>query len=290
MRWHGINRAVLAVTGIFFGAAIAGMAVTGFAAPPVSHSFADNSPSAVQVDVELVLAVDISFSMDQDELELQREGYIQALTSREFLSALREGINAKIAVTYIEWAGHGIQHVVVPWRLIDGPETADAFAAALAKANYARGSRTSISGALLYAKPLFDNSGYRGIRRVIDISGDGANNHGPPVALTRDAVLASGITVNGLPIMYKRSRPGTMDIGMLDVYYEDCVIGGPGSFVVPIRDRTKFTQAIRTKLVLEIAGRQPEPRVIPVSRDKPRIDCLIGERLWRERWGRDNWN
>ena len=106
-----------------------------------------------------------------------------------------------------------------------------------------------------FAKPLFDDSGYRGLRRVIDVSGDGANNAGPLVVPTRDEVLAAGITINGLPIMLKRPNPGTMDIEDLDVYYEDCVIGGPGAFVVPIREREKFIEATRTKLVLEIAGR-----------------------------------
>ena len=116
----------------------------------------------------------------------------------------------------------------MPWRLIDGPEAADAVAAEIARAPYRRASRTSISGALRFAKPLFDNSGYRGLRRVIDVSGDGTNNTGPLVVPTRDDVLAAGITINGLPIMLKRPNPGTLDIEDLDIYYEDCVIGGPG--------------------------------------------------------------
>lgn len=102
---------------------------------------------------------------------------------------------------------------------------------------------------------------------------------------TRDEVLAAGITINGLPIMLKRPTPGTMDIENLDIYYEDCVIGGPGAFVVPIRERSKFIEATRTKLVLEIANRQPQTRVIPASTDKPRISCTIGEKMWQQRWG-----
>ncbi|MBV9556767.1 MAG: DUF1194 domain-containing protein [Pseudolabrys sp.] len=259
--------------------------VAGFAlAAPFQH-FADKSPSAVPVDVELVIAVDVSYSMDPDEQALQREGYIQALTSKEFLMTLRQGINGKIAVTYFEWAGPNDQKTVMPWRIIDGPESADAVAAEIGRAPYRRASRTSISGALIYAKPLFDNSGYRGLRRVIDVSGDGANNSGMPVVPVREDVLAAGITINGFPIMLKRPNPNTMDIEELDIYYEDCVIGGPGAFVIPIRERAKFIEATRTKLVLEIAGRQPEARVIPAKSDKPRISCTIGERLWQERWG-----
>jgi len=277
MRRRGLY---LAIAGAF---SVAGLVLA--AAAPTLPRFADRSPSAIPVDVELVIAVDVSYSMDPDEQALQREGYTQALTSREFLRALREGANGKIAVTYFEWAGANDQKIVMPWRLIDGPEAADAVAAEIARAPYRRASRTSISGALRFAKPLFDNSGYRGLRRVIDVSGDGANNSGPLVVPTRDDVLASGITINGLPIMLKRASYATLDIEQLDIYYEDCVIGGPGAFVIPIREREKFIEATRTKLVLEIAGRQPEQRVIPASAEAPRISCAVGERMWQERWG-----
>ncbi|MFN3656547.1 MAG: DUF1194 domain-containing protein [Pseudolabrys sp.] len=261
-------------------AALVALALAAFAPRLV-----DRSPNAIPVDVELVIAVDISYSMDPDEQALQREGYAQALTSREFLAALREGAHGKIALTYFEWAGPHIQNIIVPWRLIEGPESADAVAAEIARTPLRRASRTSISGALQFAKPLFDNSGYRGVRRVIDVSGDGANNSGPLVAVTRDEVVGAGITINGLPIMLKRGYTGTLDIEMLDVYYEDCVIGGPGAFVIPIRERNQFITATRTKLVLEIAGRTPEPRVIPASAQAPRVSCTIGEKLWQERWG-----
>ena len=257
----------------------------GVAAPRAPTMLADNSPSAMPVDVELVLAVDVSYSMDPEEQALQREGYITGITSREFMQALRHGMNGKVAVTYFEWAGPFDQKIVVPWRLIDGPEGADAFANEIARAPYRRASRTSISGALNFAKPLFEGSGYRGFRRVIDVSGDGSNNSGPLVTLVRDDVVASGITINGLPIMLKRPNSFTMDLEHLDVYYEDCVIGGPGAFVIPIRQRDQFREAIRTKLVLEVAGRTPEGRVIPAQGRAPRISCTIGEQMWRERWG-----
>jgi hypothetical protein len=260
-------------------------AAATFAAPNPPRFFADKRPSAVPVDVELVLAVDISFSMDPEEQALQREGYIRALTSTEFLRALREGANGKIAVIYVEWAGAHDQKIVMPWRLIEGPESADAVAGEISRAPYRRASRTSISGALHFSKTLFDTSGYRGLRRVIDVSGDGANNAGPLVAVTRDEIVAMGITINGLPIMLNRPNMGYSDVAELDVYYEDCVIGGPGAFVVPIRERDKFIEATRTKLVLEVAGRTPGAKVIPVDAAKPRVSCTIGERMWQERWG-----
>ncbi|HEY5380563.1 MAG TPA: DUF1194 domain-containing protein [Pseudolabrys sp.] len=265
------------------GATVGALALAAFAAP--NPRFADKSPQAIPVDVELVIAVDVSYSMDPEEQALQREGYVQALTSREFMSALREGANGKIAITYFEWAGQSDQKIIMPWRLIEGPESADAVASEIASAPYRRASRTSISGGLIFAKPLFDHSGYRGLRRVIDVSGDGANNAGPLVVPTRDDVLASGITINGLPIMLKRPTRATMDIENLDVYYEDCVIGGPGSFVIPIHERAQFIEATRQKLVQEIAGWKPTPRVIPASADKPRISCTIGEKMWQDRWG-----
>jgi len=270
----------LAVIGAVAGA---GLALAASAAPTVPK-FTDMRASAIPVDVELVIAVDVSYSMDPDEQALQREGYVLALTSKEFLQALRQGAHGKIAVTYFEWAGQSDQKILMPWRVIDGPESADAVAAEIARAPYRRASRTSISGALRFAKPLFDDSDYKGLRRVIDLSGDGANNAGPLVEITRDDVLAAGITINGLPIMLKRPYTGTMDIENLDEYYEDCVIGGPGAFVIPIREREKFIEATRTKLVLEVAGRQPDPQIVPTA-SRARVSCTIGERLWQERWG-----
>jgi hypothetical protein len=269
--------AVLAVGVAGFGAVLA--------APNAPWLTVQRNPAAIPVDVELVLAVDVSYSMDPDEQALQREGYTAALTSPEFLKALRNGIHGKVAITYVEWAGMHHREVVVPWRLIDSPEAADAFAAEIMRAPYRRASRTSVSGALLIGADLLKSSGYRGLRRVIDVSGDGVNNNGPLVELTRDEVLAQGITINGLPIMLKRPSYSTMDIGELDIYYEDCVIGGPGAFVIPIRERDQFKEATRTKLVLEIAGLTPEPRAIPAQAKKPRVSCSIGEQIWQQRWG-----
>ena len=132
---------------------------------------------------------------------------------------------------------------------------------------------------------LFDKDPYRGLRRVIDISGDGANNEGGPVTGARDAALEKGITINGLPIMMK-PKSSMMDIDDLDLYYEDCVIGGLGSFVVAVRDRDHLKEAIRKKLIMEVAGRTLEHRIIQAVEKEPRVSCLIGEKIWqsRSRW------
>ena len=281
MRW------CVSIGAVLVAGAMAGGDVAGIAAPNPSNQLgpqlSENLPS---VDVELVLAVDVSYSMDMDELAIQREGYAQAIISKEFLQALKTGPNGKISVTYFEWAASSDQKIIIPWRVIDGPETADAVANEIMKTPIRRASRTSISGAINFAMPLFDENPYRGMRRVIDISGDGPNNNGSPVTVARDAALEKGITINGLPIMVKEPSYSTMDIDNLDFYYEDCVIGGPGSFVVTIKDRDKFKEAIRTKLLLEVAGRTPGRRVVPVAEKEPRVSCMIGEKIWQDRWGR----
>lgn len=243
---------------------------------------------AKQVDVELVLAVDVSYSMDVDELAVQREGYAQALISGEFLKTLKSGPTGRIAVTYFEWAASSDQKIILPWHIIDGPESADAVAAEILKAPLRRASRTSISGAINFALPLFEQNPYHGLRRVIDISGDGPNNNGEPVTIARDAAVAKGVVINGLPIMVKEPSYSMMDIENLDYYYEDCVIGGPGAFVVSIKDRAKFKEAIHTKLVMEVAGHAPPARIVPIADEhRPaRVSCLIGEKVWQDRWGR----
>src|SRR6476620_2891112 len=279
MRWCVSVGAVLIAGAIVVGD------VAGIAAPSPKSRFAD-AKHVPSVNVELVIAVDVSYSMDLDELSVQREGYAQAIVSKEFLQALRNGPNSKIAVTYFEWSASSDQKIIIPWRVIDGPETADAVANEIMKTLVRRGSRTSISGAISFAMPLFEENPYRGMRRVIDISGDGPNNNGPPVGEARAAALEKGITINGLPIMVKEPSYSTMDIDNLDIYYEDCVIGGPGSFVVTIKDREKFKEAIRTKLLLEVANRTPERRMVPVAEKEPRVSCLIGEKIWQDRWGR----
>jgi Protein of unknown function (DUF1194). len=140
---------------------------------------------------------------------------------------------------------------------------------------------TSISGSLAFLRPRFDGNGYDAPRRVIDVSGDGPNNMGMPIEAAREQVVGAGITINGLPIMIKQPG-GFAAIGNLDVYYEDCVIGGAGAFVIVVRSADQFAEAIRRKLMLEIADRAPRllPAAAPTS--VKRIDCLIGEKLRRQ--------
>lgn len=238
-----------------------------------------------EVDLELVLAVDVSRSMDFDELHLQRDGYVAAFRHPDVLAAIRSGSLGRIAVTYVEWAGPEKQVTVLPWTLIDGDGAAHRLAAQLSVTPLGRYTGTSISGGLLFAAAAFADNDFTSPRQVIDISGDGPNNRGLPVELVRSGVLSSGITINGLPLMVK--VPTTpYSIENLDVYYEDCVIGGPGAFLIPVRHMSQLALAIRRKLLLEIAGAGPQLTKVNETTRNPRIDCLVGEKLiehWLEK-------
>jgi len=237
-----------------------------------------------EVDLALVLAVDVSRSMDLDEQQLQREGFVEAFRSGVVHDAIRKGVIGRIAVTYMEWSGASEQKVVVPWTLMEGKEGASAFADRLAGTEVGRVLSTSISGAIDFSVALLADSGVDALRRVIDISGDGPNNSGRAVTLARDEAVAKGITINGLPFMLKRPT-GYGDIEDLDLYYQDCVIGGQAAFIVPVRERAQFADAIRTKLVREIAGTPSPPPLVQQAQDRERPGCMIGELQRRRRWG-----
>ena len=269
--WHRLRRLSLA--------GLAGISIVlGSAA-----ASAQQPDPGGQVDLELVLAVDVSGSMDHDEQLLQRSGYIEAIQHPDVVDAIGTGLIGRIAVTYMEWAGPLANRVVVPWRVIDGPETAVAFAGELSAAPVGTMRGTSISGGLSAAASLFGSSGFEAQRRVIDISGDGPNNMGPPVTPVRDEVLALGIIINGLPIMMKRRDYGYGTIQDLDEYYANCVIGGPGAFLVAVDDPNQLVAAIRRKLVLEIADAGGDLSYVQATPDAdPNYDCGVGERQRRE--------
>jgi hypothetical protein len=228
----------------WFSAALLGLGLAAASLPA----------KALEVDLELVLAIDVSRSVDDEEAQLQREGYMQALTDKRIIDAIRSGALGRIAVTYVEWAGSQYQQTIIDWTVIDGPDAAKAFAVKIGEAPRVAEMWTSISGALIYSAAKFDNNGYEGKRRVIDVSGDGRNNSGPDLAGIRDAVVARGIVINGLPIMSERPNFGRPPERDLDIYYEQTVIGGPGSFMVPAHDFPDFARAVRTKLIKEISG------------------------------------
>lgn len=238
-----------------------------------------------QVDLELVLAVDVSGSVDFEEARLQRDGYVQAFLHPDVLKAILGGPNGKIAVTYFEWSEQSLANRVIDWRLIDSEQSARAFAGALGSARISRGRYTSISSAIDFAMPLFDDNAYDSVRRVIDISGDGPNNSGRLVNAARDAAVARGLTINGLPIVNTKPDRFGMPMPDLDLYYRDCVIGGPGAFYIVADDFGSFAAAVRRKLILEIAGLSPPRPLLQRVSDRVGPPCDTGERMLRERFG-----
>ena len=236
----------------------------------------------VEVDVQLILAVDVSRSMSPRELEIQRRGYAEALVSDEVISAIQGGLLGRVAITYIEWAGVFSQRIVVEWSVISNRSEAQVFANKIVSHFEDSLRRTSISGGLEYAATLFDRNGYTSNRRIIDVSGDGPNNQGRLVTVARDEVLKKGIAINGLPLMTQDGLGGIFNIEDLDEYYRNCVIGGPASFVIPVRSWEQFPTAVRQKLVQELAYKPDFPLVKanvlrPANSD---YDCLVGEKLW----------
>ncbi len=233
---------------------------------------------AKDVDLELVLAVDVSGSIDDEEARLQREGFAAALTNPHIVRAIKSGSLGRVAVMYVEWSGLDRHRIVVEWTVIENESDARDFAEDIAGASVFRGQWTSISSMIDQGLKYLDENEYAGARRVIDISGDGENNNGDPVLGARDRAVAAGVTINGLPIVNDRVGPnGMAPSPALDVYYRDCVIGGPGAFMVVARGFNDFARAIRRKLFLELSGWDNEPRRVRAAL-MPETDCLAGER------------
>jgi len=236
--------------------------------------------AAEEIDLALVLAVDVSRSMDTTEQKLQRDGYVNAFHHPDIIRAITQGGIGKIAVTYVEWSGPGEQIVVVPWTTIESADTAHRFADRLDRAPISRIDRTSISSALTFSAGLLAARGAGALRQVIDVSGDGPNNTGAPVLTARGEVLVRGITINGLPIMLPNGLNDAGSIPDLDLYYRNCVIGGPNAFTIAIRSSSEFTNATRRKLSLEISATEPAPSMpdLVIRTAGPGYDCTAAER------------
>ena len=213
------------------------------------------SRAAERVDLELVLLADASGSIDDSEIFFQRQGYAEAITDPDILAAIGLGQDGKIAVTYVEWGNASSQEVVVPWTIIDGEASAAAFAKQLLEVPRLAFGRNAIGAAIAAGLALIEGNDIEGDRKIIDFSGDSANNWGGiPIEVARQAALASDVSINGLAILCRvcaTGRPVSYD---LEAAFERDIIAGPAAFVVTADGEESFASAVRRKLLLEVAG------------------------------------
>ena len=233
---------------------------------------AESDPQVV--DLQLILAVDVSESMSFAEKKIKRNGLADALRDPTVIAAITSGPLGRVAITYVEWAEFA--YPALQWTLLDGPQTAERFAGQLERLWFHRERGTSISRALSYASTLFDRSRFTSSRRTIDISGDGPNNVGPSVTEMRDKVVARGITINGLPIVFEGSGSAGIDHNL---FYRSCVIGGPGAFTMPVKSGEELAGAIKVKLLREILVSQGDSLIVRTAahKDLPPVDCTTGQ-------------
>jgi hypothetical protein len=233
------------------------------AAPPAARA-------AEPVDLELILALDVSRSVDAEEMELQVLGTAAAFEDPRVIEAITRGPVGAIAVTVFVWADAHLQETVVPWTLVDSEASARALAARIRAMPRRSWLYTSISAAIDYGVGRF-GQGFEGTRRVMDISGDGVSNAGRPLSHARAAALEAGVTINGLAVVERSPGSWPASLPPLDLYYRENVIGGPGAFLVVAEGFGAFEEAIRRKLVREIAMSWPEndPTVIRIAGTQP---------------------
>jgi len=225
--------------------------------------------AAESVDLELVLLADASRSIDDDEIRFQRQGYATAITDPRIVAAMTSGYDGRIAVTYVEWGDASSQVVIVPWTIIDGADSAAAFAQALLASTRRGQGPNAIGNAIAAAHALIEGNDIDGHRKVIDFSGDSANSFGGlPVAEARMAALLDEIVINGLAILCRQCISGRPNSYDLEAAFAATIIGGPGSFVVTADGRDSFAEAVRRKLLLEVAGRMPAEQTAKGRNDR----------------------
>jgi hypothetical protein len=233
-----------------------------------------------RVDMQLVLLADVSYSMDREERLLQQQGFARAFRHVKIVEAILGGPSRKIAVTYVEWGGDQQPRVIVPWTRIDSVAAAYEFSIAVERNIPSRLVRgTSISKALSFAEFLIDTSPFEARRNVINISGDGVNNNGPDLAPVRDRLVAHGIVINGMPIIYKGLMEGIVSVDEADMprellvdYYRNEVIGGPGAFIEPVTAKDNYALAIFKKLLREIEEATKTAGILGREHDTARVD------------------
>jgi hypothetical protein len=255
----------------------------GLAAQPLA--------AAEQVDLELVITTDVSYSVDDMEARMQREGAVTAFRSPEVVAAIKSGTLGRIAVAYIDFSNANASRVVVDWQVVHDQASAEAFADAIAVARKTDGVQTSISSGIQLAARMIEDNDFEGMKKVIDVSGDGPNNEGRRVDQVRDEAIAKGYIINGLPIVTEADKFDVYYLPDLDKYYAGCVIGGPGAFYQVANGFADLSRALRRKLVLEISDASKaarDPLLVKVAAGQQRATgqrtvyergCDIGERM-----------
>ena len=201
--------------------------------------------AAEGVDVAVALAIDSSSSVSMDEFYLQMEGYAAAFRHPAVAEAISSGRVGAVAVAMFEFSDAKTHTMNLAWRRLAAPADLETYAKECEIApRLVIGGATAIGDAIDFAHEALDACPFPALRRVIDVSGDGASNQGRSVIAARADALAAGIAINGLPILNEEPA--------LDAYFRLFVIGGPGAFVIPARDYADFREAIRDKLVREI--------------------------------------
>ncbi len=210
-------------------------------AAPAAGAEAQGEPCGVA----LALGLDVSSSVDADEHDLQTQGLASAFRDGAVVDAILGGIGDGVMVTVYEWSGFYQQEVIVDWSWLDSPEAIRAFADRLsASGRNSESWPTSLGRAVEFATRLHDANPRLCARRIIDISGDGVNNHGAGPDWYAARGMLDGYTVNGLAI--RGASPDPAD------YYGKHLIHGPGAFVEIAESYADYPRAILRKLLREL--------------------------------------
>ena len=197
-------------------------------------------------DLALIIALDGSASVDFAEFNLVTAAMGAALRDPEVVDGLMGAAASGSLLALLLWSGANAQEVMVGWSPIASAADAASFAQAVADVpRTVRPGETAIGEALLAAERLFAALPTAAKRRVVDVVGDGRSNAGIPPGPVRDRMTAAGVTINGLCVLHEEPD--------LLASYTAEVIGGPGAFALACADYADFAEAMRRKLLREIA-------------------------------------
>lgn len=201
------------------------------------------APRLHACETALLLAMDVSNSIDPSEYAIQTEGLALALADPEIAAIMVED---RVALAVLQWSGPGDQALMLGWTEIAEPADLAGFAAAAGTMERAFVLSDTAPGAALGAALDAIERAPPCKRRVIDVSGDGTPNSGPPASAARVRAERMGVTINGLAI----EGPGS---GLpVSNYYRQVLITRDG-FVMTARSHRAYAETLRRKILREIA-------------------------------------